>query len=74
MWENTDEVARCPAHLRSAEAISGTFGVSRATVKKWVREGAPISFVGRKYQADYTSLCAWLVTAYHGSRNIDGVC
>lgn len=74
MQEKITDSPRTPTHLRGAEEIGGTFGVSRATVVKWVREGAPISYVGRKYQADYTSLSAWLADAYHGSRNLSGTC
>ena len=52
------------AHLRGTESIAATFGVGRATVRRWAREGAPISLVGRRYQASYAMLAAWLAAQY----------
>lgn len=47
-------------HLKGAQAIGETFGVSRRTVRDWIARGAPIRFVGRRYQASYPELWQWL--------------
>lgn len=51
-------------HLKGALAIARCFGVSRRTVVQWTLEGAPISMVGRKYQASYERLSRWLEERY----------
>ncbi len=47
-------------HMRGKTAIMECFGVSSRTVSQWIGEGAPIYFQGRKYQANYERLSAWL--------------
>jgi len=49
-----------PLHLRSKSEIADTFGVSRETVLKWAREGAPVFLVAKRYQADYHAMVEWL--------------
>jgi hypothetical protein len=53
-----------PVHLRTLEDIRTTFGRTEETVKKWYHDGAPISFDGSSYSAEYNSLQAWLVQKY----------
>ena len=50
-----------PVHLTGADNIARTFEVGRKTVLQWAREGAPIIYIGRKYQADYNKLWDWLI-------------
>ena len=47
-------------HLCGMRSIARTFGVSRSTVRAWRRAGAPISHVGKSYQASYYELWNWL--------------
>jgi len=47
-------------HIKGADEIAKVFGVSRATVIKWVKKGAPIRIIGKKYQANYGELWEWL--------------
>jgi len=49
-----------PFHLKGADEIAGTFGVSRGTVIGWVKEGAPIYLIGKRYQANYNELWEWI--------------
>lgn len=48
-------------HLKGSAAICEAFSVSHDTLVAWVKKGAPVAIVGRKYQADYHVLLAWLV-------------
>jgi hypothetical protein len=48
-------------HLKGREVIMKTFDVSKETVSQWRRAGAPIIVVGRKLQADYEKLWAWII-------------
>ena len=48
-------------HLKSREAIMGIFGVSKDTVARWRRDGAPIIRIGRELHAHYEQLWAWLL-------------
>ena len=45
---------------QGAEAIAKAIGVSRRTVLRWKRAGAPIYLVGRKYQCRYDELWNWM--------------
>ncbi len=45
---------------QGAEAIAKAFGVSRRTIIRWKRVGAPIYLVGGKYQCRYDDLWAWI--------------
>ena len=47
-------------HIKGADEIAKLFGVSRGTVIKWVKNGAPIRIIGKKYQANYGELWQWL--------------
>ena len=49
-----------PIHMKGADEIALVFGVSRETVVEWVKKGAPIALVGKKYQANYGELWAWM--------------
>ena len=53
-----------PTHIKGLEAIAAVFGVGRPVVRRWALEGAPILFVGRRYQANYARLCLWLEQQY----------
>ncbi len=57
-------VVVAPVHLRRLEDICTTFGRTEETVKKWHLEGAPISFDGSSYSAEYNSLQNWLVRTF----------
>ncbi len=46
--------------LPDRDAIRRAFGVSKETVAAWRRAGAPIIWVGRRYQARYDALWGWL--------------
>lgn len=48
-------------HLRGADNIAAIFGVGRKTVLQWIKDDAPIVYIGRKYQADYNKLWDWLI-------------
>ena len=48
-------------HMRGANEIAEVFGVSRDTVIKWAKAGAPIRVVGKKYQAQYGQLWDWIL-------------
>lgn len=50
----------CPHHLCGAKTIARMFGVGRKTVAEWKDRGAPIVYVGKKYQANYSELWRWL--------------
>jgi len=56
-----DGVSSVIGHLKTADEIATVFGVSRKTVIKWVKKGAPICIIGRKYQARYEDLWHWLL-------------
>ena len=45
---------------QGAEAIAKVFGVSRPTILRWKRAGAPIYLIGGKYQSRYDELWAWI--------------
>lgn len=60
-----------PVHLRGADRIAKTFGVTRTTVIAWQRRGGPVARVGRVYMAEYNALMAWLV-AGDGSGGMAG--
>ena len=62
MMEQPYTVAMVPVHLMGARAIAEKFRVHENTVKLWKKEGAPIAFVGRMYQAEYSALQAWLIS------------
>lgn len=47
-------------HLCGARTIARIFGVGRSTVAAWKEAGAPISQVGKSYQASYSELWNWL--------------
>lgn len=47
-------------HIKGADNIATIFGVSRATVVKWHKYGAPILIVGKKYQTNYYELWNWI--------------
>lgn len=49
-----------PIHLRGADEIAEVFGVARAAVIGWLRDGAPIYLIGKKYQANYYELWYWI--------------
>jgi transposase len=51
-------------HLKGARNIAACFGVGRNTVSAWIKAGAPIFLVGRKHQANYVRLAAWLEQTY----------
>lgn len=57
------QVAVAPVHLKGADAIAECFGVSRDTVTTWVKNGAPLAYVGRKIQGDYNAIMAWLIAS-----------
>ena len=56
-------VVYSPCLLTSLAKISKTFGVSAATVKQWVKEGAPIAVEGAdkgmRYSAELVALQQW---------------
>ena len=58
---STAPVSIAPVHLRSLSDIRTKFGRTEETVKKWLRDGAPIAFDGSSYSAEYNQLQAWLV-------------
>ena len=60
MAERDYPVAVVAEHLAGARAIAEKFKVHENTVKLWKKAGAPIAFVGRMYQAEYSALQAWL--------------
>lgn len=64
-----EHIALCH-HLKGIQAIGELFGVSRRTVRDWTRRGAPIRLVGRKYQASYHDLWAWVFE--HGCKSNGG--
>lgn len=45
---------------QGAEAIARAIGVSRRTIMRWKRAGAPICLVGGKYQCRYDELWEWI--------------
>jgi predicted site-specific integrase-resolvase len=45
---------------QGAQAIARAIGVSRMTILRWKRAGAPIYLVGRKYQCRYDDLWQWI--------------
>lgn len=45
---------------QGAEAIAKALGVSRRTVLRWKKAGAPIYLVGGKYQCRYDKLWDWI--------------
>jgi transposase len=45
---------------QGAEAIAKAFGVSRRTIMRWKKAGAPIYLIGRKYQGRYDKIMAWI--------------
>lgn len=49
-----------PIHMAGANEIADVFHVSRRAVARWIRAGAPIFLVGKKYQANYGELWEWL--------------
>ncbi|MDR1947604.1 MAG: helix-turn-helix domain-containing protein [Desulfovibrio sp.] len=49
-----------PDESAGAEAIAAAFGVSRRMVYAWVRAGAPIVRIGKRYQCSYSELWKWL--------------
>lgn len=51
-------------HLKGKNSIATRFGVSSRTVLLWIKDGAPIAFVGKKYQANYEVLMDWLVRVF----------
>lgn len=57
-----NSVDKPSVHLCGARSIARTFGVSRSTVAAWKEAGAPISQVGKSYQASYSELWNWLKT------------
>ena len=50
-----------PVHMKGADEIASVFGVSRETVIKWAKYGAPIRRIGKKYQARYDQLWDWIL-------------
>lgn len=52
-----------PIHLKGADEIAKTFGVTRERIVVWAKEGAPIRMIGKRYQANYAELWAWLSSA-----------
>lgn len=63
MSDNNQEIinrAKISHHLCGAREIAAIFGVSRKTVAVWQKRGAPILYVGKKYQASYPELWNWL--------------
>lgn len=61
-----------PVHLRGADRIAKTFGVTRTTVIGWQRRGGPVARVGRVYMAEYNALMAWLVAEDSASGSAAG--
>ena len=57
----TGQPVFAPVHIKGADKIAEVFGVSRGTVVRWVRDGAPIRLIGKKYQASYNRLWEWLL-------------
>lgn len=55
-----NSVDKLSVHLCGTRCIARTFGVSRSTVAAWKEAGAPISQVGKSYQASYSELWNWL--------------
>ena len=58
------QVAYVPVILTSIKTISEAFGVSPATIKRWINDGAPIIVQGdeshRRYIAELADLYLWL--------------
>ena len=54
-----------PKILRSMREICGEMGVGEKTVKKWVKQGAPVAVEGtgkrRRYSAELLTLQSWRV-------------
>ena len=55
-----NNIDKSSGHLCGARTIARIFGVSRSTVAGWKEAGAPISQVGKSYQASYSELWNWL--------------
>lgn len=55
-------------HLLGADNIAKIFGVSRVTVVKWYKCGAPILILGKKYQTNYHDLWNWIKDKRLGQR------
>lgn len=55
-----EDVANIGEHLCGADAIARKFRVKRGQVQKWHKAGAPIVYLGKKYQANYAELWEWL--------------
>lgn len=45
---------------QGAEAIAKALGVSRRTVLRWKKAGAPVFLVGGKYQCRYDEIWDWI--------------
>ena len=45
---------------QGAAAIARYIGVSRRTILRWKKAGAPIYLIGGKYQCRYDDLWAWI--------------
>jgi phage terminase Nu1 subunit (DNA packaging protein) len=65
LGHSTDDKGNTDKRIyQGAEAIAKTFGVSRRTVLRWKRAGAPIYKLGgrggTKYQCQYAELWAWI--------------
>lgn len=54
-----------PKILRSMREICGEMGVGEKTVKKWVKQGAPVAVEGRgsrkRYSAEAAALQNWRI-------------
>ena len=53
----------CNELLRSLDEISDKFGVGKNTIRKWIKQGAPIYKAGRGYKALFTELFEWIKTS-----------
>ncbi|MDR2488758.1 MAG: hypothetical protein LBD42_04625 [Desulfovibrio sp.] len=45
---------------QGAEAIARAMGVSRGTIVRWRKAGAPVYIVGKKYQCRYDEIWDWI--------------
>ena len=48
------------SEYQGAEAIAKVFGISRRTILRWKKAGAPIYRIGGKYQCRYDMLWDWI--------------
>lgn len=56
-------------HFCSISEIAKFFGVSEDTVREWREAGAPLFFIGKKWQANYYELWEWLKEYYGREKN-----